>query len=169
MTVTPSFVALSAVDQMFKGLAGVLEKAATHAKEFGVEESVYLNWRLAPDMLDARRQVQIATELPARALSRLAGVEPPSFPDGEESFEELRARISTAQSFIRDLDKAALDADHDADITFPAGPDAEMTLPRDRYLMNYILPNFYFHVTAAYAIFRTCGVPLGKMDYLASD
>ena len=72
MTFTISTVANSAIEQMFAGLDGVLAKAAAHAEAQGVEEEVYLNWRLAPDMFSLVRQVKVATELPARSLSRMA-------------------------------------------------------------------------------------------------
>ena len=166
MSFSPSFVVTSAVSQMFHGLGLTLDKAAAHAKENEIEESVYLNWRLSPDMFTMCRQVQIATEIPARALSRLAGADLPSFTDNEASFADLKARLADAKGFVDALDKQALDADPDGEITFPAGPGTEMTLPRGQYLMGFILPNLYFHTTAAYANLRSCGVPVGKMDYL---
>ncbi len=167
MTITLSAIANTAVDQMFRGLDGVLEKGAAAAKAKGVEDEVYLNWRITPDMFPLARQVQIATEVSARALSRLAGVEPPSFDDDEKTFADLRARISKAHSIIKDLPAEALDADPDAPITFPVGPDREMTMPRRAYLQNFILPNLYFHVTATYLILRHLGVDIGKTDFLA--
>jgi uncharacterized protein len=167
MTITLSTIANTAIDQMFRGLDGVLEKAAAAAKAKEVEDSVYLNWRMAPDMLSLVRQVHIATEIPARALSRLAGAELPSFADDEATFAELRARVSKAQAFIKDLSAEAMDADPDGSITFPAGRDKEMTLPRSAYVQNVVLPNLYFHVTAAYIIMRHLGVDIGKTDFLA--
>ncbi len=167
MTITLSTIANTAIDQMFRGLDGVLEKGAAAAKAKEVEQSVYLGWRMAPDMLPLARQVMIATEFPARGLSRLAGAELPSFADDEATFEALRARISKAQAFIKDLSTEAIDADPDGSITFPAGPDREMTLPRGAFLQNVVLSNLYFHVTAAYIILRHLGVDLGKADFLA--
>ncbi len=167
MNVTLSSLANTAIDQMFRGLDGVLEKAAAAAKAKGVEEEVYLNSRLAPDMLPLIRQVRIATELPARALSRVAGADLPNLADDETSFADLRARISRAHAFIKDLSEEAIDAEPDASITFPVGPDREMTLPRRAYVQNFILPNLYFHVTASYLILRHLGVEIGKADFLA--
>ena len=77
-----------------------------------------------------------------------------------------RGSIKRAPS-IRSLDASALDADPDGPISFPAGGDNEMTLPRRAYLQNMILPNLYFHVTASYAILRQLGVEIGKRDFLA--
>jgi uncharacterized protein len=167
MALTISSVARTATDQMFTGLDRVLEKGAASAKASGVDESVYLNWRLAPDMYPLTRQVQIATEIPARGLSRLAGVALPSFPDTEQTFAELRARVARARAHIQGLPTAALDADPDKDILVPMGP-WEMTFTRVNFLQHYILANHYFHVTAAYLILRHLGVDIGKMDYLAA-
>ena len=167
MSLTISSVANGALDQMFNGLDGILAKAVAHAAENGVEEEVYLNWRVAPDMFPLARQVRIATELPARALSRMAGADMPSFADDETTFAQLQDRIKKARDHIKALSTEALDADIDAPITFPAGGDNEMTLPKRMYLQNMVLPNLYFHVSATYLILRNIGVEVGKRDYLA--
>ena len=167
MTITISSSLNAAIGQMFTALDGILEKAAAHADANGVEEQVYLNWRLAPDMLPLLRQVRIATELPARAMSRVAGADMPSFADDEETISQLRDRIKKAHAFIKSLPADALDANPGDPITFPVGPENKMTLPRLSYAQNFILPNLYFHVTTAYAILRQVGVEIGKMDYMA--
>ena len=167
MSLTISTVAISAIDQMYSALNGVLEKGEAHAQAKGVEETVYLNWRLAPDMFSLIKQVQVATELPARSLSRIAGADLPSFDDDEASFAQLRARIEKARSYVKSLDASALNADSDGLISFPVGGDNEMTLPRRAYLQNMILPNLYFHVAATYMILRNLGVEIGKRDFLA--
>lgn len=166
MSLTPSSVANAALGQAFAAFGIILEKAAAHAKSRSVDEAVYLNWRLAPDMFAMSRQVQIACDIASRGCARLAGAEMPSNPDTETTFEQLRQRVAKAQAFIKDLDKAKIDANPDAEISFPVGPDT-MTMKRRDYLTNWILPNVYFHVTTAYANLRACGVPLGKSDFLA--
>ena len=166
MTLTHSDVAYAAMAQMFAALDGVLEKAAAHAKARTMDEAVLLNWRLAPDMFPMSRQVQIACDITSRGLARLAGAELPSTPDTETSFAALRARVVKARAFIKELDRASIDADPDKEISFPVGAET-MTMKRRDYLMNFILPNLYFHVTTAYANLRAAGVPLGKSDFLA--
>ncbi len=166
MTYTTSSIAFAALTQMFTALGGVLEKAAAYAKTKNVDEAVLLGWRLAPDMFPMSRQVQIACDITARGLARLAGADVPSFPDTETTFEQLRQRVAKAHAFVKDLDKAKIDANPDADITFPVGQET-MTMKRRDYLVNFILPNLYFHATTAYANLRACGVPLGKGDFLA--
>jgi hypothetical protein len=166
MTLGHSAIANAALTQMYAALRIVLEKGADFAKDKGIEEEVLLAWRLAPDMFPMARQVQIATDISARGMARLAGAPLPSFPDTEKTFEELRQRVAKAQAFVKDLDKAKVDADPDAEISFPVGSET-MTMKRSDYLLNFILPNLYFHVTTAYADLRACGVPLGKADFLA--
>lgn len=166
MRYTTSSIAYAAIDQMFKGLTLSLDKAAAHAKASGVDETVYTSWRLAPDMFTMARQVQIACDIAVRGLTRLSGAEPPSFPDTETTFAELKERIAKAQAHVKSLDVAKIDADPDADITVPMR-DTTMTFKRHQFLAHFILPNVYFHVTAAYLNLRNAGVPLGKGDFLA--
>jgi hypothetical protein len=167
MAVTISSVARLATDQMFAGLDGVLQKGAAHAAAKKVDEAVYVNWRLAPDMFPLSRQVQFATEIPARGLSRLAGVAIPGFPDTETTFEELRTRVARARAHIHSLPTAPMDADPDQEIRVPMGKE-ERTFTRINFLQHFILPNLYFHATATYLILRHLGVEIGKLDFLAA-
>jgi hypothetical protein len=116
-------------------------------------------------MFPLKRQVQFATEIPARGLSRLAGAEIPSFDDKEASFSELYDRIERAQKIIAGLSDADIDKDPQANITVPMGP-REMTFTRAAYLQTFVLPNLYFHTTAAYLIIRHLGVDVGKLDFM---
>lgn len=166
MSVSISSVARIATDQMYAGLDGVLRKGAAHASSLKIDEAVFLNWRLAPDMYSLTRQVQFATEIPARGLSRLAGVEVPSFPDTEQTFDELLARIARARSHIDGLPSAAMDADPDREIRVPLGKE-ERAFTRINFLQHFVLPNLYFHTTTAYLILRHLGVAIGKVDFLA--
>jgi uncharacterized protein len=166
MAVTLSNVTRVAIDQMFTGLDGVLNKGAAFAETNSVDEATILNWRLAADMLPLKVQVQIATEVPARTLSRLAGVEVPSLGEVGDTFESLHAHIKKSRGFISDLSDDAINADPDGDITVPVGPE-EQTFKRAVFLQNFIIPNLYFHVTATYIILRHIGVDIGKRDFLA--
>lgn len=166
MSLKPSEIAAASLTQMFTALQGILEKAGAHAKTHALDEAVLMNWRLFPDMFTMARQVQIATDIAGRGMARLAGAALPSNPDTETSFEALRARVVKAQAFIKDLDRAAIDANPQGEVSFPVGPET-MTMKRQDYLLNFILPNVYFHVTTTYSILRSCGVPLGKGDFLA--
>lgn len=167
MSITISSSTEAAVFQMFEALRLILKKAAEHAEANKIDEAVILDWRLSADMFPFVTQVRFATEIPARALSRLAGAELPGFKDEEKSFAELLARIDRAEAIIKGLDKSALDANPDGDVTVPMGP-MEMTLPRVAFAQTWILPNLYFHVMTAYMILRNIGVDIGKRDYLVS-
>ncbi len=167
MSFTISSIAFAAIDQMYAGMEAVLKKGAAAARAKGVEEETFLNWRIAPDMFPLARQIRIATELPVRGLTRIAGADMPSFADDEVTFDQFLGRIEKARKLVHALDIAALDADPDASITFPAGAGKEMTLPRSAYLQNFILPNLYFHASATYLLMRQLGVEVGKRDYLA--
>ena len=146
-------------------LSAVLEKGAAHAAEKKIDPAVFLSWRLAPDMFPLVRQVQIATDQAKNGSARLAGVEPPRFEDDETSFEQLKARLAKTTAFLATLDPAAIDASVDREIIFPLGPKKGAMRGAD-YLHHFVLPNFYFHATTAYAILRRCGVSLGKLDFM---
>ncbi|MBC8055085.1 MAG: DUF1993 domain-containing protein, partial [Rhizobiales bacterium] len=121
--------------------------------------------RLAPDMLPFTNQIQIACDGPKFAFVRLGGVEAPKFDDTEASLADLRARVTATIEFIRSVPAARIDGTEDKDVTVPrrAGP---MVMKGEAYLKQFVLPNFFFHVTTTYALLRHNGVELGKADFL---
>jgi hypothetical protein len=148
-------------------LSGVLDKAAAYAAAKKVDPAVLLGWRLAPDMFALARQVQVACDQAKNGAARLAGAEPPKFEDTETSLDQLKQRIARTVTYIKTLDAKAIDASADSEITFPLGPTKGQMKGGD-FLNHFVLPNFYFHLTAAYAIVRHCGVELGKRDFLGA-
>ncbi|WP_417482805.1 DUF1993 family protein [Maricaulis sp.] len=167
MSISMSAIARTQLDQTYRALDGILAKAAEHAAGHKVDEAIYLDWRLTPDMFALKRQVQLVSDFSVRGLSRLAGQEPASLADTETSFADLRARLAAARAAIWALPVAAIDADPMGEISFPAGPGKEMTLPRQAYVQNFMLANVLFHASMVYAILRSIGVPVGKRDFLA--
>lgn len=149
-------------------LSAVLDKAEAHAAAKKIEPSVLLNFRLFPDMFALTRQVQIATDQAKNGSARLAGVEPPRFEDTETTLEQLKARIAKTLAYLKTLDPKAIDASADREITFPLGPTNKGHMKGADYLNHFVLPNFYFHLTATYAILRHCGVDIGKRDFLGA-
>ena len=149
---------------MLTNLAHLLTKTEAWATERKIDPAVLLNDRLTPDMFTMKRQVQIATDHAKGAAARLGGVENPSFPDTEETFAELQARIVKVRDFILSVPEAGFDGSEDRDITLKVGPE-QMTFPGAQYLQGFAIPNFYFHMTTAFAILRHNGVPLGKGDF----
>ncbi len=151
--------------QMFSGLSGVLAKAASHAAERKIDPAVLLQSRLYPDMLPLVRQVQIATDSAKAGGARLAGVTAPSYPDTEASFDDVQARIAKTVAFLQGLDPAAIDAAATRTIAFTVAKH-EMSMTGPDYVTGWMLPNFYFHVTTAFAILRHNGLEIGKRDFL---
>jgi hypothetical protein len=163
-----SQASLPALEIALTALSAVLDKATAYAAAKKIDASVLLNTRLAPDMFSLTGQVQIATDLAKNGASRLAGVEPPRYEDKETTIAELKARIAETIAYLKSLDRKQIDASADRQLTFPLGPANKGEMKGDDYLNHFMLPNVYFHVTAAYAILRHCGVELGKQDYLGA-
>jgi hypothetical protein len=153
--------------QGLRGLSGVLNKAAAHAEAKKIDQNAYLQARLYPDMLPMTRQVQIACDFAKGAVSRLAGVDMPTYEDTELSFAELKARIDKTMAYIAAVDPKAIDGSEDRDIVLVRRGES-FTFKGQPYLLEQALPNFWFHVTTAYAILRHNGVEIGKKDFLAT-
>ena len=168
MSFSISQASLPAVEMSLNALSGVLDKGAAFAAAKKIDASVLLTSRLAPDMFALTRQVQVATDLAKNGVARLAGVEPPRFEDNETTIEQLKGRIAKAIAFIKTVDPKQIDAAGVREITIPLGPNNKGQMKGDDYLNHFVLPNVYFHCTAAYAILRHCGVELGKSDYLGA-
>ncbi|MGB7260329.1 MAG: DUF1993 domain-containing protein [Pseudolabrys sp.] len=167
MPLSMSKVSVPTFEITLGALSAVLDKADGHAGAKKFEPNVLLNSRLAPDMFALTRQIQVACDQAKNGSARLAGVEPPKFEDNETTVAQLKERIAKTLAFLKTLDAKAIDASADRTITFPLGPK-KGEMKGDDYLTHFVLPNFYFHATAAYAILRHCGVELGKRDFLGS-
>lgn len=142
-----------------------LGKAEDHAAAKKFDTAVYLSSRLAPDMLAFKTQIQIACDGAKFCVARLAGVDAPKFDDSETTLAELRDRVSATIAFVKSVPAAQIDGSDDKDIVVPRR-DGPMTMKGEAYLKNFVLPNFFFHVTTAYALLRHNGVAIGKSDYL---
>jgi hypothetical protein len=153
--------------QMLASLSAILDKAAASAAARKIDPAVFLSARLAPDMLAFTKQIQIACDFAKNTSARLAGAEIPKFADTEASFDELKARIAKTVEFVKSIKPAQIDGSEEKDISFPVG-GKPMNFKGQAYLVGFALPNFYFHLTAAYAILRHNGVELGKRDFIGS-
>jgi hypothetical protein len=151
---------------MLRNLAHILDKGEASAQTRGFDPSVLTTDRLAPDMLPFTRQVLIACDAAKLGVARISGLEAPKFDDNEASFADLKGRIQKTLDFLATVPASALDGTEDKEITFPVGRDKTRTMKAQAYLTTWALPNFFFHVTTAYAILRHNGVDLGKADYL---
>ena len=153
--------------QGLKGLKTVLAKAEAHAEAKKIDPAALLQARLYPDMFTLARQVQIATDFAKGAAGRLAGAELPVFDDVETSFAELQARVAKAATFIDGLSPAAFEGSETREVSLKRRGET-VTFPGKDYLLLQALPNFWFHVTTAYAILRHNGVELSKSDYMGA-
>jgi hypothetical protein len=166
VTISMSSASLPILRTMLGNLSHLLDKGLAHAKARKFDPSVLCTARLAPDMLPFTRQILIACDAAKNGVSRLSGVEAPKFEDNEATFEELKARIRKTLDWLDTVPPQQLDGSEDKEITFPVGREATRTMKGEAYLKHWMLPNFFFHVTTAYAILRHNGVELGKSDYL---
>ncbi|MGE0499973.1 MAG: DUF1993 family protein [Rhizobiaceae bacterium] len=164
MTISMYQVSVPVFSSMLKGLAHVLSKGEAHAAETGIDPASLVSARLIADMHPFSRQIQIATDHAKGAPARLAGTTPPRFEDDETTFAELRTRIEKTREYLKGLRAADIDGSEEKPILLKLG-QREMTFTGQQYLLNFAMPNFYFHVTTAYAILRGKGVPLGKSDF----
>ena len=166
MTMSMSAASLPVFSAMLGNLNHILDKGQAHAEARKFDPAVLLNDRLAPDMLPFTRQILIACDAAKNAVARISGVEAPKFEDKETTFPELKVRIQKTLDYLGTVPAERLDGMEDKDITFPVGRETTRTMKAEAYLKHWALPNFFFHVTTAYAILRHNGVELGKADYL---
>jgi hypothetical protein len=148
-----------------KGLATVLRKAGAHVQTKGFDPAALLQARLYPDMFPLVRQVQICTDFAKGSVARLAGEEPPAWNDDETTFEQLIARVEKAAAFVSAFGPERIDGAEDRDIALTRRGETSIVKGQP-YLLEQAVPNFYFHLTTAYAILRHNGVEVGKKDYL---
>ena len=153
--------------KILNNLSAILDKAASHAEAKKIDLSVFVNARLAPDMFPFSRQIQIATDSVKGCAARLSGTEPPSYPDTESTFPELKARIAKTVAFLQSFKPAQIDGSEERKITVKMR-SGDMNFLGKPYLFEWVIPNFYFHVITAYDILRHNGVDIGKMDFLGA-
>ena len=165
MTLSMYDASIPAFNQMLTALSAVLDKAEAHAVAKKIDPLVLPGTRLCPDMFPLSRQVQIACDFAKGTTARLAGIDNPSYADTEKTFPELRERIAKTLAFLAAVKPAQINGSEERDISLKVGPQ-EMHFKGQPYLVTFAMPNFYFHVTSAYAILRASGVDLGKMDYM---
>jgi hypothetical protein len=151
-----------------RNLDRVLAKGEAHARDKGGEPEALLQSRLIFDMLPLVRQVQIATDMATRGASRLTGQEPRSVEDNETTFEQLRARIAGAIEHLESFKPEQFEGSEQREVSFKSRA-GELKFDGRTYLLAYVTPNVYFHVTTAYALLRQAGVAIGKNDFLGRE
>lgn len=167
MTISMYEASIPVLIKVLGNLAGILEKAEAYAAAKKIDPSVFLQARLYPDMYPLVRQVQIATDVAKGCASRLAGQTPPKYEDNETSFAELQSRIARTIVLLKAATPEQINGTEESTVTLLVG-GKEKTFQGLPYLVEFVLPNVYFHTTTAYAILRHWGVELGKADFLGS-
>jgi hypothetical protein len=159
-------IAVPAYLQILQSLQGLLVKAESHAVARNIPPQDLLDARLYPDMLPLTRQVQMVCDFATKGCARLTQGEIPAVPNTEASFAELRQRLQNAVTYVNAFSREQFAGAESRDITIPIGPDKTMTFQGTNFLVNFNLPNFYFHAATAHGILRSRGVEIGKRDFM---
>jgi hypothetical protein len=169
MSITLSSASLPVFTTVLTNLAYCLKKAQANAVARSFSADVLAGLRLAPDMLPLASQVRIACDAAKNGTARVCGLEAPRFADDEATLDQLQERIAKTLAWLETVPTDAFDGREAQDVTFPIGKEATRTMKAQAYLMHWVIPNVYFHVTTAYALLRQAGVDLGKGDFLVGD
>ncbi len=153
-------------NKMLGGLSAWLNKAEAEAQSKDYDVQGLLGAFLTPDQYPLRRQIQASCDSPKLAASRLTGKEAPKHEDTEQSLAELQDRIQATRDYLASFAEADFDGVEERRIVLPFFPDKSLSAAD--YLIEFVTPNFNFHLTTAYAILRHNGVPLGKQDYIVN-
>lgn len=158
---------VAAMSRGLLNLDAILSRAEEYAREREIDPAILVQGRLFPDMFPLAAQVRIATDVAKGAAARLSGCELPSWADDEETFEELHARIRKALDFMATCRPEDFEGSEKKRIELKL-PNETMEFDGREYVLGFVMPNFYFHVTTAYNILRHNGVPIGKRDFLGA-
>jgi len=160
----------ASVPVFIKGLTNLralLAKAIAHGEAKKIDDAVFVNARLYPDMLPLSGQVQIASDMARGTMARLTSAEPPAWEDDEKTIADLVARIDKTIDYLKSFTASQIDGSEALEIKRKIRGQ-ERTFTGVNYLLQFSMPNFYFHTTTAYDILRHNGVEIGKLDFLGS-
>ena len=150
--------------KMLHNLSKLFDQAALLAEAKKFDTAVLLESRLAPDQLPLVRQIQIACDTAKLGVSRLTGKDAPSHADNEKTVAEVKARIESVIGYLQAFTEKDFVGYAERQVTTPRWNGKWLT--GEEYAVQHVIPNFYFHVTTAYAILRHNGVDIGKKNYL---
>lgn len=168
MTISLYAASVPVFKQMLNSMASVLTKADAHAAAKKIEPAALLQARLYPDMFALIQQVQIAADFARGVSARLAGMEVPVVESNQQTFADLQALIASTLAFLDTIPATSIDGQEGREIVLRPGTPKERKFAGQAYLLNYALPQFFFHVTTAYAILRHNGLDVGKRDYMGT-
>lgn len=161
MSLTLDTVSASMFLRGLSALSGLIDRAV----ESGLDEAILMEARLAPDMKPFPDQVRMASFSARGCVARLTGQGWPKTDDAETSLADLKATVALSIAFVEGVEAAAFAGGETRRIELRF-PGVELNFEGSGYLTSFALPNFYFHLSMAYAILRQAGVPLGKRDFL---
>jgi hypothetical protein len=147
-----------------QNLSGIIDKSVLHAEGASIDAKALLDARLVADQFPFVKQVQLASDTAKAFAARLNGQDPVSMPDTESTMEELKTRIDATITLLKEVKPEDVDGKEDVQVTIKWFPGKFVT--GFDYATQYVLPNFFFHITTAYAIIRHNGIEIGKADYL---
>ncbi|MEX1368033.1 MAG: DUF1993 domain-containing protein [Nannocystaceae bacterium] len=163
-TISIPELSITQMSKMLRNLEAWLGKSEAYAQERGFEVDVLMGARLAPDQFTLARQVQAACDTAKLAAARLTGGEAPSHPDDETTIAQLRERVRSTLAYLETVTHEAFEGSADREIQLPFAKGK--ACKGADYLVEFVVPNFYFHATTAYAIMRHNGVSVGKYDFI---
>jgi hypothetical protein len=167
MTLSMYDLSIPVLTRGLTNLSAILDKAAAHAADRKFEPAALVQARLFPDMFPLSRQVQITCDTAKGAAGRLAGIEIPKHEDTESTLEELKQRIAKTLDFLKSVTADQMKGAESRPIEIKT-PNRTLSFTGLSYLTNFVLPNFYFHESMTYALLRSSGVEIGKMDFLGA-
>ena len=150
---------------MLNNLDNIVSKAEAYAEENDIEPSALLHARLFPTMRDFIFQIQVATDIAKGCAARLAGADIPKWSDDEETFMDVHARIKKALDFLGTFMPEQFEGSETRELELKLGSHT-VSFTGQSYVLGFVLPNFYFHMTTAYNLLRHNGLDLGKRDFL---
>jgi len=159
---------LPVFNQMLAALKAILAQVDAHVAAKSMEPDAFLQARLFPDMFPLVKQVQIAADFARGIAARLAGVDVPTYDGKEKSFADLDALLTRTITFLDSLNASQFDGSESREIVLRPGTPKEKRLSGQAYLANYGSPQFFFHVTTAFAILRHNGIAIGKREYMGA-
>ena len=164
ITVQPMKKSLQMLSKILDKAVAYAETKADQRRTGAVHMEAMLNDRIVFDQFTLTKQIQISCDNAKGGACRLAEIEIPTFEDNEKTVAELKARIEKTIAILDSIKPEQIIGKENIKVTLPYFKEKYFT--GFEYATQYLLPNFYFHVTTAYDIIRKNGVNIGKADFI---
>ena len=154
-------------DRSLATASHLLDKGVEYAELQGIDPAELLRWRLIGDMHPLAFQLMVVVNFSRQWPARVAGLPVPDGISADLDVAGFKAAFDEARSYLAALPAEQLEARAEIPLTVRITDDLEPTLPGERWLSVFATTNIYFHLSTAYGILRSMGVPLGKPDMFA--